>query len=65
MIKKKKKFLFRLSYIFEISYKKLKKEGFNLDIIDDPLYVMLPGESEYTPLTTEIYENIKNGLYKF
>jgi hypothetical protein len=29
------------------------------------MYVMLPHESEYVPLTKDIYENIQNGQYKF
>ena len=33
--------------------------------IEDQMYVMLPNESEFTPLTQEIYENIQNGSYKF
>jgi hypothetical protein len=43
----------------------LKKESFNLEDIDDILYVMLPGEKEYTPLTKEIYKDIQNSKYKF
>jgi len=50
---------------FKLKKVKLKKEGFDLVKIDDPLYVMLPGESEYTPLTKDIYENIKKNKYKF
>ena len=43
----------------------LKKEGFDLDVIDDPIYVLLPGDSEYRPLTPEIRQNIIGGHYKF
>ncbi|MFX1573732.1 MAG: long-chain-acyl-CoA synthetase [Promethearchaeota archaeon] len=50
---------------FKLKKVKLKKEGFDLESIDDLLYVMLPGESEYTSLTKDIYENIQSGLYKF
>ncbi len=41
----------------------LKGEGFDLTIIDDPLYILLPGENLYIPLTTEIYDNLQK--YKF
>ncbi len=41
----------------------LKREGFDLTIIDDPLYILLPGEKLYIPLTTKIYDNLQN--YKF
>jgi len=50
---------------FKLKKGKLKQENIDLEKIDDPLYVMLPGKSEYVPLTNEIYENIQNGQYKF
>ena len=50
---------------FKFKKVKLRKEAFDLENIDDPLYIMLPGESEYTPLTKDIYENMLNGQYKF
>ena len=50
---------------FKLKKVKLKKEGFNIENIEDRLYIMLPHESEYVPLTKEIYENIHNGQYKF
>jgi citronellyl-CoA synthetase len=50
---------------FKLKKVNLKKEGFDLEELDDPLYIMLPGESEYVPLTKEIYESIQNGKYKF
>jgi len=43
----------------------LKKECFEIEEIDDPLYVMLPSESTYTKLTPEIYEKIQDGQYMF
>ncbi|MBY8985310.1 MAG: long-chain-acyl-CoA synthetase [Candidatus Lokiarchaeota archaeon] len=43
----------------------LKNEGFNLQNIEDPLFVMLPDESEYKLLTKEIYEKIQNQGYSF
>ncbi|TFG12851.1 MAG: long-chain-acyl-CoA synthetase [Promethearchaeota archaeon] len=50
---------------FKLKKTKLKKEGFNIEKIDDPLYIILPHESEYISLTSEIYENIQKGQYKF
>jgi citronellyl-CoA synthetase len=44
---------------------KLKKECYEIEEIDDPLYVMLPSESTYTKLTPEIYEKIQDGHYMF
>jgi acyl-CoA synthetase (AMP-forming)/AMP-acid ligase II len=43
----------------------LKKEGFDPARTHDPLYVLLPGESTYQPLTGEIYTEILDGKYKF
>jgi citronellyl-CoA synthetase len=50
---------------FKIKKSLLKKEGFDLDIIDDALYVMLPNESNYKPLTREIYDDIQKGIIIF
>jgi hypothetical protein len=43
----------------------LKKEGFDPAKVSDPLYVLLPEESEYRPLTDEIYADIMANKYKF
>jgi len=43
----------------------LKKGGFDLELIDDALYVKLPLEANYVPLTKQIYENIQNGKISF
>jgi len=49
---------------FKVKKSLLKKEGFDIDAIDDALYVMLPHESDYIPLTKELYEDIQNGIVK-
>ena len=43
----------------------LKKEGFDPNSISDQLFVLLPGEPEYKPLTKEIYNEIMEGKHKF
>jgi len=43
----------------------LKKEGINLELIDDALFVKLPHESNYIPFTKENYKDIQNGKIKF
>ena len=43
----------------------LKQEGYSLNEIEDPIYVLLPGSSKYIPLTEEIYEGIITGKYRF
>ncbi|MHA1916047.1 MAG: long-chain-acyl-CoA synthetase [Promethearchaeota archaeon] len=50
---------------YKLKKVKLKKESFDLGKIDDQMYVLLPNEQEFTPLTQEIYENIQNRSYKF
>ena len=50
---------------FKLKKIKLKKDSFDFEKIDDPMYVLLPGESEYVPLIKEIYENIQNQKYEF
>ena len=43
----------------------LKKEGFDLELIEDALYVKVPREANYIPLTKVLYEDILKGNYKF
>jgi len=43
----------------------LKKEGINLELIDDALFIKLQHESNYKPFTKEIYIDIQNGKIKF
>jgi len=44
---------------------KLKKEEYNLNIIDDPIYIMLPNKSEFCCLTGDIYNNIQKQNIKY
>ena len=44
---------------------KLKVEGFKVNEINDPLYVLLPNSSEFVPLTKDIYKEISEGKYPF
>jgi acyl-CoA synthetase (AMP-forming)/AMP-acid ligase II len=43
----------------------LKKEGFDPGRVNDALYVLLPGETQYQPLTEDIHQNILKGKYRF
>jgi len=43
----------------------LKKDSFDPARINDSLFVLLPGESEYRPLSREIYGNIMDGKFRF
>ncbi|MHA2390681.1 MAG: long-chain-acyl-CoA synthetase [Promethearchaeota archaeon] len=53
------------THSFKLKKLKLKEEGFDLEQIEDPLYIMLPDESEYKPITKEIYEKIISQAYNF
>jgi acyl-CoA synthetase (AMP-forming)/AMP-acid ligase II len=50
---------------YKLKKQELKVAGFDIGNIDDAIYVMLPNELDYQPLTKEIYENILNQKYKF
>lgn len=51
---------------FKYQKSHLKAEGFDPKLVNgEHLYVMLPGTSEYTLLTDEIFANILGGKYRF
>ena len=43
----------------------LKEQAFDLNRVDEPVYVLLPGEKCYQQLTPEIQRGIENGEYRF
>ncbi len=43
----------------------LRKEGFDLAVVSDPLYVLLPRASEYVRLTPELHREILDGKIAF
>jgi len=51
---------------FKYQKTSLKKEGFDPSQVDsEPLYVLLPGTTEYVPLTDAVFEDIKAGKFRF
>ncbi len=44
---------------------KLKQEGYNVNEIEDLIFILLPRTSKYVPLTKEIYDGIMAGKYKY
>jgi len=52
---------FETTAIHKIKKTDLKAEGFDPGKVSDPLYVMLPAEKEYQPLTETIYQKILEG----
>jgi citronellyl-CoA synthetase len=53
------------THTFKFKKLKLKEEGFNPEFIDDPLYILIPKESRYIPLTKVIYKRILKKKLKF
>ncbi|MHA1931536.1 MAG: AMP-binding protein [Promethearchaeota archaeon] len=43
----------------------LKQEGYNINEIEDPIYILLPRTSKYVPLTKEIYDGVMAGKYRY
>ena len=50
---------------FKIRKAKTKEEGYNIKKITDPIYILLPGNKEYTRLSEIIYKNIGENKYRF
>ncbi len=49
----------------KIKKKVLRDEGFDPNVVDDPLYVLLPEGAAYQPLTGELYQEIATGKHRF
>ncbi len=43
----------------------LRKQGYDLELVDDPLYVMKPGSERYEPLEPEFLASLKSGTAGF
>ena len=50
---------------YKIQKYDMKKIGFNIKKTNNPIYVYLPGSTEYTLLTERNYKNILNRKYRF
>ncbi|MFX1325187.1 MAG: long-chain-acyl-CoA synthetase [Promethearchaeota archaeon] len=61
------RFKSELSTTHSFKFKKLnlKEEGFDFGKINDPIYIILPSESVYTPLTEEIYVKVLAQEFNF
>ncbi len=56
---------FEYTETMKLKKAKLKKEGFDLNQVTEPLFVRLPGGKDYTLLTREIFESIVKGDCRF
>jgi citronellyl-CoA synthetase len=50
---------------FKYQKNNLKKDAFDPSTTDERLLVWLPGTTEYSEVTDEVYRNIQNGQYRF
>jgi citronellyl-CoA synthetase len=50
---------------YKIPKSDMKKVGFDINKAEDPIYVLLPGTSDYTLLTDKIYSDIVGKKYRF
>jgi len=44
---------------------RLRNEAFDPALVADPLFVLLPGEPSYRPLTPDIHARVRDGEYRF
>jgi acyl-CoA synthetase (AMP-forming)/AMP-acid ligase II len=43
----------------------LQKEGFNPDVIKEPIYFLDPEKNKYIKITKKVYDDIEKGVYRF
>ncbi len=56
---------FETTATFKIKKINLQKEGFDISVIDDPLFVLLPGRKEFQELDERLYAEIAGHSYQF
>ncbi len=56
---------FEKTATFKFKKFNLKEEGFDPDKVSDPLYVLLPGASQYVALTRDLHQEIQSNKYRF
>lgn len=56
---------FEVTGTLKIKKGNLKTDSYEMSKIDDPMYILLPGASEYVKLTEDIFTGIKQGKYRF
>jgi citronellyl-CoA synthetase len=52
---------FETTSTHKIMKSRIREEGFDLDAIEDPLFVLLRGAEEYQPLSRELFDEIMSG----
>ena len=50
---------------FKIRKSSMKEEGYDINKLTDPIYILLPDSKEYIPLSEIIYKNIGKRNYRF
>ena len=52
-----------LTGTFKLKKVQLRNEGFDINKVHDPLYVMDQGQKCYVPLTTDVHDKILSGNF--
>lgn len=53
-----------LTATFKLKKKELMEQGFDVEIISDPIYFMDQKTGEYVPLTQKLFDDIMQGLVR-
>jgi citronellyl-CoA synthetase len=56
---------FNFTATHKIQKAKLKKEGYNINMVNHPIFTLLPNNFEYVPLSKDIYQGILEGKFQF
>jgi len=56
---------FETTPTFKIKKNLLRDEGFDPGIVSDPLFLILPGDDTFQPLTDDVFAEIMDGKYRF
>lgn len=53
-----------LTGTFKLKKVQLRNEGFDVNKVSDPLYVMDPAQRSYVPITLDLYQRISDGSFR-
>ncbi|MCP4599969.1 MAG: long-chain-acyl-CoA synthetase [Proteobacteria bacterium] len=56
---------FESTSTYKIKKINVKKEGFDPNTVDEPLFVLLSADTGYSPLTVDLYNDILSGRHRF
>ena len=53
-----------LTGTFKLKKVQLRNEGFDINKVQEPLFVMDPAQRNYVPLTADLYQQISSGNFR-